>query len=359
MEEKVEQEGDFKMKKPKQLGDVKQIDNVKVDLSKQPEEVKDDVKVTITEPNTEKPKEEVVTEPEGLLEEIKTPEVSNTEVEEPQPVNELPESVGNLVNFMKETGGTVEDYVRLNTDYSNVDNDILLKEYYKNTKPHLSMDEIEYILEDSFAFDEDVDDERVVKKRQIALKEEVVKAKEFLEGVKDKYYQEIKLKPGTTKHQQEATEFFNNYKKQQDLAKQKHEQFKDKTKQFFNNDFKGFEFNVGEKNFNYTVNNPQNIADAQSDISKFIKKFLNEDGTIKDHAGYHKAIYAARNSDNLAKHFYEQGKADAAKDMLAQSKNITTDDRPRAGGDVYVGGLKVKAITGGDGSKLKIKRRTK
>jgi len=350
MEEKETQEGDFKMKKkPKNLTQQESISDVKVDLSS---EIKEDIEKEVDVVET---KEDIQEEP-VLSEIVKEETEINKEVEATQ--NNLPENIEKLVGFMNETGGTVEDYVRLNTDYSKVDNDILLKEYYKNTKPHLNVEEIEYILEDSFSFDEDVDEERDVKKKQIALKEEVVKARGFLEEVKSKYYEEIKFKPNTNKEQQKALEFFNNHKKTQDLAKQQHESFKQNTKKFFSNDFKGFDFNVGEKSFNYKVNNAQGVADAQSDISTFIKKFLNEDGSVQDQAGYHKAIYAARHADTIAKHFYEQGKADASKNILAQSKNISNEARPNPSGEVFVNGLKVKAVTGGDGSKLKIKRRT-
>ena len=169
----------------------------------------------------------------------------------------------------------------------------------------------------------------------------------------------MKSNSGATKEQQEALDFLNTYKQTQEQAQKLHGTFKQKTQEFFKGDFNGFNFNVGEKEFRYKLNNPTEAADRQSDLKSVFKKFLNNDGSVHDYSGYHKAVYAAGNADNLAKHFYEQGKADATKDIIAKSKNIQ-DGKPRttSNGDVFVNGLKVRAITGADGSRLKIKKRT-
>jgi len=268
----------------------------------------------------------------------------------------LPENIEKLVSFMEETGGTLEDYVRLNRDYSNVNENALLKEYYKKTKPHLDDEDINIILE-YFSYDEELDDEREIRKAKIAYKEEIAKAKNFLEETKSKYYDEIKLRPGVTQDQQKAMDFFNRYNEEQETAKQKHQEFLQKTKNLLNNDFKGFDFSVGEKKFRYGVKNVDNVVKEQSDISTFIGRFLDKNGNISDTKGYHKALYAARNADTIAQHFYEQGKADAIKEVAAKSKNITTEPRQNASGNVFVNGIKVKAISGLDSSKLKIKTR--
>jgi len=223
----------------------------------------------------------------------------------------LPENIEKLVSFMEETGGDINDYVRLNADYTNINEDVLLREYYKQTKPHLEREEVDFILEDNYSWDEDVDEERDIKKKKLAYKEEIAKARKarnFLEQTKSKYYDEIKLRPGVTQEQQKAMDFFNRYNKEQDIATQQHADFEKRTNQMFSDEFKGFEFNVGEKRFRYGVSNPQEVAKSQSNLSHFVKKFLNEDGSVKDHVGYHKAIYAAENADTIAKHFYEQGK---------------------------------------------------
>ena len=270
---------------------------------------------------------------------------------------ELPENIEKLVSFMKETGGTIEDYTRLNADYSGVNEDALLKEYYKKAKPHLNEEEIGFIMEDNFDFDEDLDEERDVRKKKLAKKEEVAKAKEHLEDLKVKYYEEIKLRPGITQDQQKATDFFNRYNKDQELAEQKHDLFKQSTKDLFNDDFKGFDIKVGDKRYKYNIQNRDKIAENQSNINNLVGKFLDSDGNVNDPSGYHKAIYAADNVDKIASHFYEQGKADAVKEVVNSSKNLSESQARKTQGDVFVNGFKVKAISGSDSNQLKIKKR--
>ena len=267
------------------------------------------------------------------------------------------ENVDKLIEFMKETGGTIDDYARLNADYSDVDGGALLKEYYKQAKPHLDSEEIDLVIEDSFSFDEDLDEARDIRKKKLAYKEEVAKAKSYLDSLKDKYYAEIKLRPGVNQEQQEATDFFNRYNEEQAATKVNQDRFISQTDELLNNDFKGFDFKVGEKKFRYGIKDPVKVADNQKDISTFIKTFLNDKGEVVDTKGYHKALYAARNADTIAQHFYEQGKTDAIKSQLAKSKNITTEPRATQDGNVFVNGLRVKAISGLDSSKLKIKTR--
>ena len=363
------EQGNFKMKKkPKKL--VKTELTTKVDLTKkeeetkQPEETKEIVQEFVEEKVEEKveAKEEPAKEEEFTVINEVTDEEARVEkpvVKTPEPVVEqveLPENVEKLVDFMKETGGTLEDYARLSRDYTDVDEDVLLREYYKQTKPHLDGEEVDFILEDKFYFDPEEAEEREQKKKKLAYKEEIAKAKNFLEETKKKYYDEIKLRPGVTQEQQKATDFFNRYNKEQEVAKQSHESFKTTTKDYFTNDFKGFDFEVGEKKFRYGVKDANEVAEAQSDLTTFIKKFLNEDGTVNDPGAYHKAIYGARNIDTIASHFYEQGKSDAVKDITAKSKNISKDARTEVPGDVYLNGFKVRAISGDTSSKLKINK---
>ena len=270
----------------------------------------------------------------------------------------LPENIDKLIKFMKETGGDIVDYTRLNADYTDVDSDTLLHEYYKTAKPHLNAEERGFIIEDSFSFDEELDEARDIRMKKLAYKEEVAKAKNFLEDLKVKYYDEIKLRPGVTQDQQKATDFFSRYNEEQKVNKEKHNRFISKSKELLNEDFKGFDFDLGDKKFRYSIKDPVSVADNQTDISNFIGKFLNKEGEVAKHKEYHKALYAAQNADAMAQHFYEQGKTDAIKDSIAKSKNITTEARKTNTGEVFIGGLKVKAITGLDSSKLKIKKRT-
>ena len=383
------EQGDFKVKKkPKKLANKKPTKTTKLDLSKKEEpkkEEKDAIpvgetkKVSMVEPSgdsgkVDEPVRVDTTENEVKKEEVQKPQIEEiTEIEvkdTKQPVEEevvkevvkqdkvLPENIEKLVNFMEDTGGTVEDYVRINADYTNIDENVLLREYYKNVKPHLNSEEIDFILEDSFSWDEDLDEDRHIKKKKLAYKEEIAKARNFLEDTKSKYYDEIKLRPGVTQEQKKATEFFNRYNTEQQRANELHKEFVNKTNKLFN-EFEGFDFNVGEKKFRYKINNTEEVAQSQSNINNFVGKFLNEDGSVKDHASYHKAIYAARNADSIAEHFYEQGKADAIRDVNAKSKNIDITPAKQADGDIFIGGMKVKAISGVDSSKLKIKTRNK
>ena len=373
------QEGEFSLKgkktKPKNLGK-KQDGPIKVDLSaavenkaKEQEVTKVEIKEPVVEQVVEeeiKQEQEVAQEDTPIIQEV-TDETVQEEaevleeqleqaiIEESAGVN-LPENIEKLVSFMEETGGTINDYVRLNADYSNIDNNTLLKEYYKKTKPYLDNEDLSLILED-FSYDEDLDEERDIRKKKLAFKEEVAKAKSFLEETKSKYYDEIKLRPGVTQEQQKAVDFFNRYNEEQGKAEQQHELFKDQTKKLFSQDFKGFDFNLGEKKFRYGVKDPSKVAETQSNISNIVGKFLNKDGSVKDPAGYHKAMYAAANVDTIANHFYEQGKADAVKEVIDSSKNPSQALRqsPQTG---FKDGIKVKVLNEGalSSSRLKIKK---
>ena len=399
----IAQEGEFKIKsakKIKNLGEQGISKITKVDLSKKEEtktkekdavqkqetnagnvhvkeqenksgvqEVVEEVRPTIKD-DTEKQEvdsplqlisdEDSNTNESGVAGSDEAPTSSQEQKEIPKEVEtqKLPENIEKLVKFMEETGGDLVDYTRLNADYSNIDSTTLLHEYYKTAKPHLNAEERGFIIEDSFSFDEELDEARDIRIKKLAYKEEVAKAKSFLEDLKVKYYDEIKLRPGVTQDQQKATEFFNRYQEEQKVNKEKHNRFISKSRELLSNDFKGFDFNVGEKKFRYSIKDPVSVADNQTNISNFIGKFLNKEGEVSKHKEYHKALYTAQNADAMAQHFYEQGKTDAIKDTIAKSKNITTETRKTNTGEVFIGGLKVKAISGQDSSSLKIKKRT-
>ena len=317
----------------------------------QPEvEVQDTVLEEVTDEEVQEKVEQVAEEVEEAIAEAK-------ETGEP-----LPENIQKLVDFMNDTGGTLEDYVKLNKDYSGLDNVNLLREYYKQTKPHLNTEEIDFLMEDQFSFDEEVDDERDIKRKKLALKEQVAQAKNHLESVKSKYYEDIKYGSKLTQEQQKAIDFFNRYNKESEdnkqIAEKQQRTFLNKTNQLFNKSFKGFEYNVGDKKFRYNVKNADAVKDTQSDINNFVKKFLNESNEISDAKGYHKSLFTAMNADAIAQHFYEQGKADALKQSVAKSKNVNMDPRQQFGGVSDNSGMKVKVL--GDNSsdfKFKIKNR--
>jgi len=309
------------------------------------EEVQDDTPVI-----EEVTEEEVDQKVEELVEETKEAIVEAQQTGKP-----LPENVQKLIDFMEETGGDINDYVRLNQDYSKLDNQDLLYEYYKQTKPHLSLEEINFMMEDNFDYNEEEDEPRDIKRKKLALKEQVASARAYLDGQKSKYYEEIKAGSKLTSEQQKAVDFFNRYNKQSEETKTRTEAFKIKTDGFFNKDFKGFNYDVGEKKYRFNVKNVNEVKENQSDITNFVGKFLDKTGTMSDAAGYHKSLFTAMNPDAIAKHFYEQGKADALKQSIAKSKNVDMSPRQAFGG-VETGGVKVKVL--GDNSndfKFKIK----
>jgi len=388
MEEKVEKVTEEVTKvdvsKPKQEA---QDAVIKVDLTKPPtpkeNETKEDNPVdegVVAKPDNAEPtekQEEVQPEAEAqetpVLEEVTEEEVQEqaeqlTE-EVVEAVNEaqetgkaLPENLQKVVDFIDETGGTLEDYVRLNQDYSELDNDTLLREYYKNTKPHLNQEEISFLMEDQFSYDEEADTEIEIKRKKLALKEQVASAKSHLDGQKSKYYDEIKAGSRLTTEQQKAMDFFNRYNKEseetQRIAEKGKEVFVQKTNQVFNDNFKGFDFNVGEKKYRYNIKNANNVKESQSDINNFVQKFIDKkNGLMKDAKGYHKSLFTAMNPDAVANHFYEQGKADAMKDSVAKAKNVSMTPRQSFSND-NTSGLKVRVLND-DTSNFKFKIKNK
>jgi len=381
--EPVKQEGEFKIKKktPKKLT-TPSNEPIKVNIKEPLIETEPDVtKVVIPREDAiqiGETKEVLVEEPSGdsikvgeqvqkPVEDVKefTPikevEVAKVEAEVKEALRDekvlgkqLPENIEKLVSFMEDTGGTIEDYTRLNADYSSINETVLLKEYYKKNKPYLDESDVELLLED-FSYDEELDEDIDIRKKKLAFKEEVAKAKGFLEETKVKYYDEIKLRSNVNPDTQKATDFFNRYNKQQEAAKQQHEQFQESTKQLFNDNFEGFDIKVGDKNYKYNIQNRDKVAENQSNINNLVRKFLDSDGNVSDTKGYHKAMYAADNVDKIASHFYEQGKADAVKDVINKSKNLSDTKARSQQGDVFVNGFKVKAISGQDSSRLRIK----
>ena len=331
------------------------------------EEVVEEVRVA--DENAEEP---VQNEEQPVLEEITEEEVqeqvedlqddiAEAIEEQKQTGVDLPDNIQKVVDFINETGGTLEDYVKLNTDYSSLNEQQLLREYYETTRPHLEADEISFLMEDNFSYDEELDEERDVRKKKIAYKEELAKAKNHLEGLKSKYYEEIKAGSRLNPEQQKAVEFFNRYNKEKEAnfkqAEQQSSIFNKKTESVFSKDFKGFDFNVGEKKFRFKVNNIDEVKTTQSDINNFVKKFLNEKNEMSDAAGYHKSLFTAMNADAVAQHFYEQGKADAMRSSMEKSKNIDMEPRGTHEKVKASNGWTVRSVSGGDSASFKIKTR--
>lgn len=342
----------------------------RVNLSTPPQEPTEEVPTEVadsqepTEAQDVPVVEEVVDEPVETVEQTLEEQAEEVVEQASQEMKDelqldIPENVQKLIEFMNDTGGTIEDYARLNADYSNVDEKTLLYEYYKSTKPHLTSDEIDFIIEDKFNYDEDMDDERDIRRKKLAYKEELVSARNHLDGMKSKYYQELKLGSRLTKEQQQAVEFFGRYseeqKKAEELSAKQQQHFNNETNKVFNQDFKGFDFQVGDKKFRYNVKDVQETKEAQSNVLNAFSKFVNSDNLLSDAKGYHKSLFAARNPDALANHFYEQGKADAIKEMTAQAKNINVDKRQTSDGFIQAGGTKVRVISGENSSNTKLR----
>jgi len=351
---------------------------MKVDLSKPPKPKEDEVEesdadnsgVVASAEDADAPQEQKEVQPEAqaqeapVLEEITEEEVVEVEEQVEEAIAKaeatgkpLPENIQKLVDFIDETGGDINDYVKLNQDYGDMDSDDLLHEYYKQTKPHLNSEEINFLMEDQFSFDEDVDEDREIRRKKLALKEQVASAKSHLDGQKSKYYQDIKAGSKLTEEQQKAVNFFDRYNKEsgetQKVAEAQKSTFLNKTEQVFNDKFKGFEYNVGDKKYRFNVNNAGEVKDTQSDINNFVKKFLNKNNEMSDAKGYHKSLYTAMNADAVANHFYEQGKADAMKNSVAKAKNVDMNPR-QSHGTIEAGGIKVRVL-GEDSSDFKFK----
>jgi hypothetical protein len=324
---------------------------IKVDLSKPPQ-VKEEVVEEKENIVKEEAQEEVPVMEEITVDDLKEPEaekiIEETVVETPTAEEPLPENIQKVIDFMKDTGGDLNDYVNLNRDVSEMDDSEVLDEYYRNTKSHLSPEERSYLLEDSFGIDEEADDDKTIRMKKIALKEQVAEAKAYLDGQKSKYYEEIKAGSKLTEEQQKAIDFFNRYNKeseeQKKLSEASKKTFLNKTNNLFNEKFKGFEYNVGDKKYRFNVKDVDKVKTTQSDINNFVNKFVGEDKTtIDDAVGYHKSLFTAMNADTIAKHFYEQGKADAIKNSIARDKNINTGPR-QTHGEANVGGMKIRAL---------------
>ena len=342
------------------------------------EAVSEEPVAEVQEVVAEEPIEEApapIQEPTEVLQEITEEEVEEVTEQLHEDVTEaiqeskekgidLPENIQKVVDFMNETGGDLEDYVKLNTDYASLDEDSLLKEYYQQANPLLDNEDINFLIEDKFSYDEDLDEERDIRRKKLDRKQELAKAKQHLDGLKSKYYDEIKMGSKLTSEQSKAVDFFNRYTKESEEAAKVTERqtsrFKSASDKVFSDSFQGFDYNVGDKKYRYKVNNASEVKETQGDINNFIKKFLNEKNEMSDAKGYHKSLFTAMNADSVAQHFYEQGKADAMKDSMSKTKNVNMGARGVHEKVTSSNGMSVRSVDSGDSSsKLRIKSRRK
>lgn len=373
----------------KDISPVSQGDDgtIKVDFSAVPQEAP--AEETVEQPVEEAPVEEPVVEETPVQEETPVEEPTEEAAEEPvlmeiteEEVEEateqledevadaikesatsganLPENIQKVVDFMSETGGSLEDYVRLNTDYSSLNEDQLLREYYETRYSAYDREDIDFLLADKFSYDEDLDDEREVRLKKLERKQALAEAKNHLDGLKSKYYDEIKMGSRLNPEQQKAVEFFNRYNKESEeaakIAERQTSRFKQESEKVFSDKFEGFDYSVGDKKYRFKVKDTGQVKETQGDINNFIKKFLNEKGEMKDAKGYHKSLFTAMNADQVAQHFYEQGKADAVKDSMARTKNVDMNPRGAHEKVTTQNGWTIRAVNDGEStSKLKVK----
>jgi hypothetical protein len=380
-----------KVEEPSNLNEIKEDGTIKVDLDKwakvNKKEETEVAKVDLSKKEEEQPKEEVKEEVkeepvEEVKEEEKTEEIVEetpvveeiTEIEVEEKVEELqeeveeavqeaqetgeplPENIQKVVEFINETGGTLNDYVRLNQDYTNMDDNELLNEYFKQTKPHLTDEERLFVMEDLYSYDEEIDDPKDIKRKKLALKEQVANAKSHLDGQKSKYYAEVKAGSRLSPEQQKAVDFFNRYNEDAKAVEKNKSIFEKKSNEVFNNEFKGFEYKVGEKRFRLNIKDADKVKNNQMNINNFVSKFTNKDTqAVEDAKGYHKSIFTAMNPDLVANHFYQQGKADAIKESMASAKNVDMSARQTNSNVIQTGGMKVRAISGNSSNDFKVK----
>jgi hypothetical protein len=332
--------------------------------------VPEDIKEEIVEPVVEEKIEEVIT-PQMSDEEVLKyignrygREITSLDelVEVKENTPDLPEDVLSYFNYKKETGRGLEDFVRLNKDYSSDSPDSLLANYYSQTEEGLDSEDIKDLIEDSFGFDEELDDERDIRKRKLAKKRELSKAKKYFNELKEKYKVPLESRESLSQQSEKELKAYREYiedgKSYKEESKRKQEWFVKETGKVFNDKFKGFEFNINDKKVSYSPLPADDLKKSQSSINNFIQTYLDDKGLIKNADKYHKALSMAMNPDKYAKFFYEQGQADAIDNVSKKSKNINMEMRqsPQA---LAKSGFKVRSLDTGTGRGLKIRSNKK
>jgi len=276
---------------------------------------------------------------------------------------ELPEDVSKYLKYKQETGRGIDDFYKLQKDIDSMEDDTILANYYESTEDGLDSEDIQDIIADKFSYDEDLDDEKDIRKIKLAKKRELSKAKKFLNEQKDKYKVPLESSGGgLSEDQQDDLDAYKKYieesKSIEEVNRKRYNYFLDKTESVFNNEFKGFEFSVGDKNISFKPGDAQELKNVQSDVNNFVNKFMDKDGLINDPVGYHKAFSVAMNPDKFAKHFYDQGVAAAVDNVSRKSKNINMDVRQQSQ-SVSKNGIKIRPmnVSNDSGRGLKIKSR--
>lgn len=271
---------------------------------------------------------------------------------------DVPADVAAYLKYRKETGRGFEDFLKLNKDYESMDPDQILRNYLTATQQGLDDEDID-ILMDDYKYDEDIDDESRVKKVKIAKKKAVAEARKFFNEQKEKYKVPLESStasiPDAEKQEFEAyKQYVKQAKTQQEEAERKSKWFQQKTDEVFSSEFKGFEFKLNDKTFKFAPGDATELKKSQLSPMSFIGKFLDENGLMKDAAGYHRSLSIAMNPERFAKFFYEQGMSDATESSMRKIKNINMSDR-KTPEVINKGGVQVKAVDAGNGRNLKIR----
>jgi hypothetical protein len=267
---------------------------------------------------------------------------------EPQRQEPLPEDVATFLKYKKETGRGIDDFIKLNKDLDSVDPDQLLVDYALAQEEYLDKEDALSILAEKFGYDEDLEDESSVKKKKASKKRELAKAKKYFSDLKEQYKVPLESRgslPEESPEYKQYKEYLDRANSEQQEAKRKGEWFQKKTEELFSPEFKGFEFGIGEKKYTFMPGEASEIKSQNSTPVNLISKFIDEQGLIKDAAGYHKALSIAMNPDKFAKFFYEQGVASATEDMAKRSKNINMDIRTSGQPVTTTGGVKVADVS--------------
>jgi len=316
------------------------------------EDVNTEVQEEVSEPEVveEEPQEEPVVaaqEPEVDVDSLYARIKELEEVKVQTNTEELPEDVAKFLEYKKETGRGFEDYLNLQKDWNSVEDTNVLRQYYKETKPHLDDEDIDFLINKNFSYDEDYAENDEIREKKVALKDELYKARNHFNDLKERYKAPLESSSANLPEDvKEAYEFYNDYKqssqKEKELTEQRAKVFAEKTSSLFNEEFKGFEFDLGEKKQAFVPKDVNKVKEFQSDISNFFAQHLDENGIIKDATSYHKALFAATNADAMAKYFYEQGRADATDGIVKETKNIDMSVRDNKG--VETGVPKIRLV---------------
>jgi hypothetical protein len=358
---------EFKAVKALDSVEPKSKQEIEADLLKKHEEAanKDEQeKATITDPTVVQPVELKDDDVLSFIKKKYNRELSSVDelfVEKSTP-EALPPDVDAFLKYHKETGRGVEDFSKLAKDYSTVQPDDLLREYYMATEEDLEPEDIQSMMQE-FAYDEDVDDESTINKAKLAKKKAISKAKKFFNQQKETYKKPLESRQASVPD--EDLEDFKTFKEvlksaktQKEADDAKRDWFNKKTDEVFGGEFKGFEFAIGEKKLTFTPAEASELKKSQSTPLNFISKFLDEKGMISDAVGYHRSLAIAMHPERFAKFFYEQGVADATEDVMRKTKNINMGER-RAPEIANTGGTQVRVLNPDSGHGLRIKSRNK